>query len=259
MTRNEKGAPSRYRCPVCGEDFTATRPNAKTCSSRCRQQLYRDRKAPSVMSVVHGTNATLIARAAKLHLSAGARVADVTWGRGMFWTKLTRPDVTVLGSDISPRSGAVMAADFRQLPYADASLDIVVLDPPYMAKPDRAAKYKLEVQYNNIATTSGLDHDGIIALYADGMREAVRVLKPGGLLWVKCKDEIAGRQQRRSHIEVHEISRALGLIDLDKGTLVANSGGPNGRRGGKQKHFRKRESILWIFAKRTRATLRMVA
>ena len=31
-------------CEVCGEEFTATRRDAKTCSARCKQKAYRQRK-----------------------------------------------------------------------------------------------------------------------------------------------------------------------------------------------------------------------
>ncbi len=31
-------------CEVCGEEFTATRRDAKTCSGECRQKAYRRRK-----------------------------------------------------------------------------------------------------------------------------------------------------------------------------------------------------------------------
>jgi len=43
--RREQRAEARKKiCEVCGEEFTATRRDAKTCSDRCKQKAYRRRK-----------------------------------------------------------------------------------------------------------------------------------------------------------------------------------------------------------------------
>jgi hypothetical protein len=43
--REEKKAEARKKvCEVCGEEFTATRRDAKTCSARCKQKAYRQRR-----------------------------------------------------------------------------------------------------------------------------------------------------------------------------------------------------------------------
>jgi hypothetical protein len=43
--RNERNARAREKvCEVCGEGFTATRRDAKTCSPPCKQKAYRRRK-----------------------------------------------------------------------------------------------------------------------------------------------------------------------------------------------------------------------
>jgi endogenous inhibitor of DNA gyrase (YacG/DUF329 family) len=43
--REEKKAEARKKvCEVCGEEFTATRRDAKTCSAGCKQKAYRQRK-----------------------------------------------------------------------------------------------------------------------------------------------------------------------------------------------------------------------
>ncbi len=36
---------SNLRCALCGEWFGAARPNARFCSTRCRQKAYRRRKS----------------------------------------------------------------------------------------------------------------------------------------------------------------------------------------------------------------------
>lgn len=43
--RNERAACAREKvCEACGQSFTATRRDAKTCSAACKQKAYRQRK-----------------------------------------------------------------------------------------------------------------------------------------------------------------------------------------------------------------------
>ena len=85
-------------------------------------------------------------------------------------------------------------------------------------------------------------------LYEDGMTEAVRVLRDGGQLWVKCKDTLASERQRWSHITIFELADKLGLYARDLFLLVppAPSSVTTGRWA-RQIHARKVHSYLWIF------------
>ena len=57
-------------------------------------------------------------------------------------------------------------------------------------------KHITDYRYNNAATTGGMYHREIVTrFYYPGMAEAARILKPGGQLWVKCKDEIESSEQ----------------------------------------------------------------
>lgn len=203
--------------------------------------------AEPVVSVVHGNNADLISHIAPLYLPRGARVRDVTWGKGVFWRKLERADVQVIGSDIADHiaTDGVIQADFRFLPDGDASVDVVVLDPPYIHNP---GQHPTDTRYNNAATTGGMSHLDIRELYRDGMREAMRVLRPGGRLWVKGKDEIESGRQCWSHVELHADAVNLGYYVKDSFILVPPSR-TSMRRWDTQKHARKVHSFLWVFEK----------
>lgn len=203
--------------------------------------------AEPVVSVVHGNNADLISHIAPLYLPRGARVRDVTWGKGVFWRKLERADVQVIGSDIADHiaTDGVIQADFRFLPDGDASVDVVVLDPPYIHNP---GQHPTDTRYNNAATTGGMSHLDIRELYRDGMREAMRVLRPGGRLWVKGKDEIESGKQMWSQVELHSDAVGLGYYAKDSFILVPPSR-TSMRRWATQKHARKVHSFLWIFEK----------
>lgn len=132
--------------------------------------------------------------------------------------------------------------DFQRLPYTDRFFDVVVFDPPYA---HHAAGMRIEPCYNNSSTAPRLCHRGILEVYQRGMTEAVRVLRAGGTLWVKCSDEVESGRQKRSHIEVFEIARALGLEDQDLFVLMQQ--GPPVTNGRRQQHARKNCSFLWVF------------
>jgi methylase of polypeptide subunit release factors len=135
--------------------------------------------------------------------------------------------------------------DFRDLPYRDADFDGVVFDPPYVHNPGRLM---VDRNYRNAETTKGLSHEGIIELYRQGMREAVRILRRGGLLLVKCKDEIESGKERRSHIEIYNIAvYELGLTD--EGLFALTPKVNPVVQVKQQRHPRKNHSNLWVFRK----------
>jgi len=80
------------------------------------------------------------------------------------------------------------------------------------------------------------------------MIEAARVLQPGGLLLVKCKDEIESSKQRRSHIELYSLAldelrftdEALFILKQKNNPIVQHK---------RQLHPRKNCSYLWVFRK----------
>jgi hypothetical protein len=218
------------------------------------------------MSTSFGSNADLIAHVGSLYIHDGDLIADVTYGKGVFWKKVDKKRFTLLASDLHLSRPApaqddlfdgshehFLTADLRSLPYANGSLDIVVLDPPYIHNP---GAHIADHRYNNAQTTKGLYHKDILnTLYGPGMHEAARVLKSGGQLWVKCKDEIESGEQRWSHREIYNLAVGVGYFSpLDQAILHA-AATTSSNRWQRQLHLRKNHSVLWIF-QRTEKSVR---
>lgn len=200
-----------------------------------------------------GSNADLIVEVGKLYIEDGALVADVTYGRGAFWKKTDTSRFKLHLSDIQPQVKTcphsrvrVKKLDFRKLPYRKGSMDVVVLDPPYVHNP---GQHVTDKRYNNAATTAGMYNADILALYEEGMREAHRVLRTeGGRLFVKCKDEVESGVQRWSHVRILEAALAMGFVARDLFVLIPSSR-TTSNRWENQIHARKNHSFLWVFEK----------
>jgi DNA modification methylase len=115
--------------------------------------------------------------------------------------------------------------------------------------PNSAPRRIHKAEYKNAETTRGFSHSDIIRLYRDGMAEGHRILRPGGLMLVKCKDEIERGRQRMSHVEIHDIALYdLGMAVEDQFLLTQIS--PI-LHFGRSRYARKNHSYLWVFRKQT--------
>lgn len=195
----------------------------------------------ATFSAHQGDNCDLIQAVAELYFRPKMVILDVTYGRGAFWRKTDTSCFQFFPSDIVTRPDR--RYDFRHLPYRDNIADVIIFDPPY--RHDTGATYFANERYQNHQTTGKLNHAGIIALYADGMKESYRVLKTGGYLFVKCQDEIESGIQKWSHFEIFDAARVIGFCADDLFVLTQT------RlpiiKDERQLHARKNHSYLWVF------------
>lgn len=188
-----------------------------------------------------------------LHVPIGSKVADVTYGGGVFWRKVPRCDYELLTSDIAT------GTDCRNLPYDSESLDCVVLDPPYMEGLYRKQKGHLagsgshaafrKFYSNGDETTTGPKwHEAVLDMYFKAGAEAYRVLKQNGVLIVKCQDEVSANMQRLTHVEIINHYATLGFYAKDL-FVVVRTNNPCITRLKKQVHSRKNHSYFLVFVK----------
>ena len=207
-----------------------------------------------VRSATVGGNAEVFPQVLALHVPPGAVIADVTYGRGVFWQRVALEDYVVLTSDIQT------GVDCRALPYGDASLDAVVLDPPYMEGLFRretshmaggGSHAAFRGRYSaGSATASGPKwHDAVLDLYLRAGAEARRVLRPGGVLIVKCQDEVSANRQRLTHVEL--INGLAADFDCRDLFVVVRPNRPGLSRVKRQVHARKNHSYFLVFSRRT--------
>ncbi|MDD4889453.1 MAG: DNA methyltransferase [Phycisphaerae bacterium] len=225
-----------------------------------------------VLSAHVAGNAEVFEQLMDLHVPEGSTVADVTWGKGVFWKSIDPGRYKLHASDMKT------GVDCRKLPYGDASHDCVVLDPPYMEGLFRKSKGNLagagthaafrEHYSNGEETSDGPKyHAAVLDLYFRAAREARRVLREGGVFIVKCQDEVSANRQHLTHVEIINECAKMGFYAKDL-FVVVRQNKPCVSRMLRQEHARKNHSYFIVFVKispgrscraKTRAPARMEA
>jgi len=207
-----------------------------------------------VFSAYQGTNEDVFPHVVSLYVAPGSRVADVTYGKGVFWKKVPKDAYHLLTTDL--KSGV----DCRNLPYEDSTIDCVVFDPPYMHTPGGTAHLNhqnYESYYRNNAAINGNGkkyHEAVLDLYFQAAREAYRVLRNEGIYIVKCGDEVCANQQRLTHVELVNELTQNGFVTEDLFVLVRNNR-PGVSRVLRQVHSRKNHSYFLVFRKSNKKRL----
>ena len=196
-----------------------------------------------------------------LQVRRQGKVADVTYGKGSFWTRNKQVDWTKLlvAVDDPPKhhehhtEGLTLYAsdlqtgiDCRHLPYPDGFLDMLFFDPPFAGTGgDGRTGKKISGNptvsgYGNLSLGSR-STKVIIKLYEEGLAEAHRVLKKGGYAVAKVCDQVeSGKNQW-----LHTIIMATpGYVCEDLFILVSR--GQPMMRHSYQKHGRKNCSYFIV-------------
>lgn len=213
-----------------------------------------------VLSAHVSGNAEVFRQILELHVPKGSVIADVTWGKGVFWQNVPENDYELRPSDLKLNN-----IDCRKLPYEDASIDCVVLDPPYMEGLFRRSADHLagggthaafRDHYSNgeaVEETSPKWHAAVLDLYFKAGREAKRVLKNQGIFIVKCQDEVSANRQNLTHVELINEYEKAGFYTKDL-FVVVRQNKPGVSRLKKQVHARKNHSYFLVFVKQPKGT-----
>lgn len=201
---------------------------------------------PPVQSVVKGNNANLMIQVARLWIKPDDSVLDVTFGGGKWWTRWCPQGLR--GHDL-----ALDGVDFRVLPEAAGTIDVVVFDPPYTAKGGRKTSGIAGFDDRYGLRDAGKSPVDVQMDIGGGIYEANRVLKPGGLLMVKCADYISSGKLVLGHRHVVETALELGMEQVDEYIHWTRTGPqPKKNRDGsprRQVHSRRAHSFLCVFRK----------
>ena len=208
-----------------------------------------------VVSAYVGNNADIFPNVLQLHVPQGSKIADVTFGKGVFWRKIDTNNYDFHPSDIAD------GIDCRNLPYENESFDCIVFDPPYMegffrdgnsTKAGAGTHNAFRDHYSNgneaPKNGGGKWHAAVFELYEEGGREAHRVLRDNGVFIVKCQDEVSANRQNLTHVEIINAYAEMGFFCKDL-FIVVRPNKPGMSRLLKQVHARKNHSYFLVFVK----------
>lgn len=207
-----------------------------------------------VMTAHASGNAEVFPQILDLHVPDGAKIADVTYGTGVFWKNVDLSHYELIPSDIAT------GIDCRALPYENESLDAIVIDPPYMEgllrnnKSHKAGSGSHSAFREYYSNGDEINHNGpkwhgaVTDLYYKAGAEAIRVLKNKGIAIVKCQDEVSANRQWLTHIEIINHYEALGFYTKDLFVVVRQNKAIITRLK-KQVHARKNHSYFIVFVK----------
>jgi tRNA G10 N-methylase Trm11 len=193
-------------------------------------------------------NSELFPKILSLYVPKDSKVADVTYGKGVFWKNVDKNKYEFHPSDIKD------GIDCLKLTYIDDSFDCIVFDPPYMHISGQTThnshqKFEEYYQNNNTSSSSPLKyHDAVLDLYYKMGAKAFRILKNKGIFIVKCMDEVCANVQRLTHLEITNDYIKKGFIIEDLFVLV-RSNKPGVSNMIKQVHGRKNHSYFLVFRK----------
>ena len=192
---------------------------------------------------VYGTNAEVLDGIQRLHCKNGYE-CDLTYGNGSFWKGRQTPKHCF---DITPLHEGVVKASSCAIPLPDSSLVNCVFDPPFLTYVRQGREHN-----SKVAMTSrfgGYYHyEELIEHYTGTLKEAMRVLKPDGVLVFKCQDVIHNHKMHCTHVNVCNWAASEGFRLLDLFVLTAKSRMP-GPQKGTQRHSRVFHSYFLVFKK----------
>lgn len=213
-----------------------------------------------VVSSYVARNNEVFPRVLNLHVEEGASIADVTWGKGVFWKDVDLSRYEVYASDLDPdKTPSGNSVDCRNLPYEDNSLDVVVLDPPYaegyyrrnkdmLAGKGSHASFRDSYSNGQVLDTNGNKyHQAVLDVYLKAGIEARRVLKEDGTFIVKVQDEVSANTQELTHMQISNYYE--GQLDMYSKDLfvVTRNNTPAVSGMNKQIHARKNHSFFMVY------------
>ena len=244
---------TKRRCAGCSRVISG-RSNKCYCSAGCKQAGFRRRQSVTkdgrkplrirgpVPSAIRGSNGVLIAKVARLGYVGFPEdvVLDVTYGRGLWWTR-HRPKHLIKGE-----------GDFRHRPEIDDSVPIICFDPPYISTGSRETS-SVDDLYDRFGLGEVKGWRAIRQLIDDGLVECARILAPSGYLLVKCMDYVESGRKIWNTFYIAGRATQIGLTLVDRFHHLTGGGpqvtvNPDGSPR-QQYHAREVTSMLLVFQK----------
>ena len=168
-------------------------------------------------------NDQMFADIAKLYFHDGWTIADMTYGRGVFWKQTDTNQFNVLQSDIEYDRSIHLQANAIDLPFATNSLDALIFDPPYLLVGGlKTLKKSIDRGYRN-ANRGFAGRHAVRDMYFTFLDGAQRAVKLGGLVITKSMMQVESGGVRPQTTEILYYAQDNGYKLVDWLVVVAKS------------------------------------
>jgi hypothetical protein len=152
--------------------------------------------------------------------------------------------------DLDPRYEPDVISDNTNMPFGDASFDVVVYDPPHVPNQGRDQEKDFCDRFglgekSGAATNYSLSH-----MYPPFCQEAYRVLRPEGVLLAKIADYVHNHRMQWAHCDFVAAAQAAGFTACD--LIVKVRKGPIVDPKWKTAHHARRQHAFWIVCRKSR-------
>ena len=175
------------------------------------------------------------------------KILDATVNTGRIWRGLSWE---VVGLDIDPAHNPTVVGDNTDMPFDNASFDVVVYDPPHI--PNQGKDQLKGFQYairadSEVAQRGGLQFFvHVSAIRGGGAPSAA----PEGILLCKIADYIHGHRYQWAHLELIDAARRVGFCPCD--CIVKVRKGPIVDPRWKNAHHARRQHCYWLVFRKSK-------
>jgi hypothetical protein len=102
--------------------------------------------------------------------------------------------------DIDPWHKPDVVGDHTAMPFADASFDVVVYDPPHVPNQGRDRQKDFNIRFGLVVKSNASREYSSSHMYLPFRAEAYPVLRPEGVLLCKVADYVHGHRYQWAHV-----------------------------------------------------------
>jgi hypothetical protein len=201
----------------------------------------------AITSVWEGMDGDLIEAMLRFYPTINPEpILDATYNAGRFWRGSTRE---VVSMDIDPQYQPMIVGDNRKMRgVPSAHYGVVIFDPPHVGPQGRDKSIKrFDVDFG-ATMACGKEQDWTLSyLYPPFLKQARRVLKPGGLLLAKITDMVNNHRSKWAHVDFMRMAEEAGFTVCD--LIVKVRTGPMLSNKWKEAHHARKRHCFWIICR----------
>jgi hypothetical protein len=201
-----------------------------------------------IKSIIEGRDNVVLKSLFDFYWHPEGKIVDLTCNKKRMWKGL--PQENVIFCDIDPSYKPDIVCDFKNTPFADSEVAVIVFDPPHL--PLAASSPK---SMQRFAKDYGLDKsikaDNVNGFFEPFLVEANRILQNEGLIFIKLSDFVHNHKYQWSLVYfINAVNKIDGLTATDLIIKKDPSAGNLISGRWKNSHHARRSHCWWIIVRK---------